>query len=41
MYLFKGKNGGWTEEFTKELSDQADNWIAENLKQTDIKFPSI
>ncbi|XP_077296310.1 sulfotransferase 4 isoform X3 [Arctopsyche grandis] len=40
-FIRKGKNGGWSEEFTQELSEQADTWIAENLKDTDLRFPKL
>ncbi|KAF4524245.1 hypothetical protein B566_EDAN008791 [Ephemera danica] len=40
-FVRKGKTGGWREEFTPELNARADKWIEENLKNTDLRFPSI
>jgi hypothetical protein len=37
--FYTGKNGSWKEEFTPELSKQADRWIQENIKHTDLRFP--
>lgn len=39
-FIRNGKNGSYTEKFTPELTARADNWIAENLKDTDLSFPN-
>lgn len=39
-FVRKGKTGGWSEEFTDELNERAERWIEENLKNTDLRFPS-
>ncbi|XP_054289995.1 sulfotransferase 1C4 [Macrosteles quadrilineatus] len=40
-FIRKGKTGGWVEEFTPELSKRADEWINNNLKLTDMRFPGM
>ncbi|XP_026277572.1 sulfotransferase 1C4 isoform X1 [Frankliniella occidentalis] len=38
-FIRKGEVGGWKNYFTPELEAQADQWIAENLAKTDMRFP--
>lgn len=38
-FIRKGEVGGWRSYFTDALNKEADEWIAENLKGTDIVFP--
>ncbi|XP_069702005.1 sulfotransferase 1C4 [Periplaneta americana] len=38
-FIRNGKIGSWKEEFTPELNQRADQWIQENLKRTDLRFP--
>ncbi|CAK1545175.1 unnamed protein product [Leptosia nina] len=40
-FVRKGKSGGWRENFDEEMTAQAEKWIADNLKDTDMKFPSM
>ncbi|XP_020290948.1 sulfotransferase 1C4-like [Pseudomyrmex gracilis] len=37
-FVRKGGSGGWKEHFTKELNEEANKWIEENLKDTDLRF---
>jgi Sulfotransferase domain len=38
-FVRNGKTGGWNEEFTPELLERCKKWMAENLKDTDMRFP--
>lgn len=38
---FAGKAGGWRDHFDEEMTAQAENWIAENLRDTDLRFPHM
>lgn len=38
-FIGKGENGGWKNYSTKELEQDTDEWIRENLADTDLKFP--
>lgn len=40
-YIRQGKSQAWHSMFTPELNEQANDWIRENLKNTDIAFPFI
>ncbi|KAI4501682.1 hypothetical protein M0802_003017 [Mischocyttarus mexicanus] len=40
-FVRRGRNNDWDDYFTPELEDQADQWIEENLKNTDLKFPKF
>ncbi|KOB66852.1 Retinol dehydratase [Operophtera brumata] len=40
-FMRKGKSGGWREYFDEEMTSQADRWIADNLLNTDLRFPSM
>lgn len=37
-YVRKGGSGRWKEYFTKEMNEEANNWIEENLRDTDPRF---
>lgn len=39
--LISGKAGGWRDYFDEEMIQQADLWIADNLRDTDLRFPSL
>nr|XP_034840366.1 uncharacterized protein LOC117996417 [Maniola hyperantus] len=38
-FIRKGKSGGWRDHFDAEMTAQADEWIAEHLRDTDLRFP--
>ncbi|KAJ8959744.1 hypothetical protein NQ314_006172 [Rhamnusium bicolor] len=38
-FIGKGKPGTWREHFDVDLQKEADEWIEENLKDTDLRFP--
>ncbi|KAL4714579.1 hypothetical protein ACJJTC_006625 [Scirpophaga incertulas] len=35
----KGKSGGWRQYFDEEMKQQATNWMEDNLRDSDFKFP--
>ncbi|KAJ8725832.1 hypothetical protein PYW08_004015 [Mythimna loreyi] len=37
----KGKSGGWRAYFDDEMTQQAERWIEDNLRDTDLRFPSM
>ncbi|XP_072943493.1 sulfotransferase 1C4-like [Epargyreus clarus] len=39
-FIRKGKTGGWRDHFDEEMMQQADRWIEENLRDTDLHFPT-
>ncbi|CAG4988456.1 unnamed protein product [Parnassius apollo] len=39
-FVRKGKAGGWREYFDDEMAQEAERWITDNLKDTDLRFPS-
>ncbi|XP_066996262.2 sulfotransferase 1C4 [Anabrus simplex] len=39
-FIRKGQTGSWIEEFTPELQERADKWIEDNIKKTDLRFPT-
>ncbi|XP_067213356.1 sulfotransferase 4A1-like [Linepithema humile] len=39
-FIRQGKTGGWKEIFTPEIEEKFNKWIADNLKNTDLTFPS-
>lgn len=42
IYLFHlGKSGGWHDYFDKEMTQQAEQWIVDNLRDTDLRYPHI
>lgn len=32
---------GWQKEYTPEVVERVERWIAENLKKTDVRFPHV
>ena len=40
-FIRDGKTGGWKDYFTNELEEEADQWIAQNLVGTSLKFPIV
>ncbi|XP_022120487.2 sulfotransferase 1B1 [Pieris rapae] len=40
-FIRKGKSGGWRDYFDEEMTAEADKWIEENLRDTDLRFPSM
>ncbi|CAH2086174.1 unnamed protein product [Euphydryas editha] len=40
-FVRKGKVGGWRDDFDEEMTEQAEKWIAENLRGTDFRFPNL
>ncbi|CAH0560336.1 unnamed protein product [Brassicogethes aeneus] len=40
-FVRKGKVGSHKELFSKELNERANNWIRENYKKTDMRFPTM
>ncbi|KAL3273717.1 hypothetical protein HHI36_015147 [Cryptolaemus montrouzieri] len=40
-FVRRGKSGDWKNYFDTDLNKKADEWIEENLKNTDFRFPSI
>ncbi|KAJ8725839.1 hypothetical protein PYW08_004022 [Mythimna loreyi] len=39
-FVRKGKVGGWRDYFDEDMTQQADQWINDNLQDTDLRFPS-
>ncbi|XP_028167047.1 estrogen sulfotransferase-like isoform X1 [Ostrinia furnacalis] len=39
-FVRKGKAGGWREYFDEQMAAQAQQWIDDNLRGTDLRFPS-
>ncbi|XP_035442077.2 sulfotransferase 1B1-like [Spodoptera frugiperda] len=40
-FIRKGKAGGWPDYFDEEMTQEADKWIADNLNDTDLRFPTV
>ncbi|XP_028165270.1 uncharacterized protein LOC114356358 [Ostrinia furnacalis] len=40
-FVRKGKSGDWREHFDEQMAAQAQRWIADNLRGTDLRFPTI
>ncbi|XP_063822173.1 sulfotransferase 1B1-like [Ostrinia nubilalis] len=38
-FIRKGKAGGWREHFDEQMAAQAQQWIDDNLRGTDLRFP--
>ncbi|KRT79203.1 hypothetical protein AMK59_8051 [Oryctes borbonicus] len=38
-FVRQGKTGSWKMHFNEELNEEIDEWIRENQKKTDLKFP--
>ncbi|KAG6448316.1 hypothetical protein O3G_MSEX005437 [Manduca sexta] len=41
QFIRRGKSGGWRDYFDEEMTKQAESWIIENLRNTDLRFPSM
>ncbi|XP_045532588.1 luciferin sulfotransferase-like [Pieris brassicae] len=39
-FIRKGKSGGWRDYFDEEMIARTDKWVEENLRDTDLRFPS-
>ncbi|CAH2073434.1 unnamed protein product, partial [Iphiclides podalirius] len=39
-FIRKGKSGGWPEYFDEDMTKEAERWISDNLRNTDLRFPS-
>lgn len=39
-FVRKGKTGGWKNYFDGDIEAEANEWIEENLKETDLRFPA-
>ncbi|CAF4938696.1 unnamed protein product [Pieris macdunnoughi] len=40
-FVRKGKSGGWRDYFDEEMIAQADKWMEDNLRDTDLRFPHL
>ncbi|PZC81680.1 hypothetical protein B5X24_HaOG212124 [Helicoverpa armigera] len=40
-FIRKGKAGGWRDHFDEEMTQQAERWMEENLRDTDLRFPQL
>ncbi|CAB3255262.1 unnamed protein product [Arctia plantaginis] len=40
-FVRKGKTGGWRDYFDEEMTQQAEQWIADNLRNTDLRYPHM
>ncbi|XP_063623888.1 luciferin sulfotransferase-like [Cydia splendana] len=40
-FIRKGKSGGWREHFDEEMTEQAQQWMRENLSDCDLRFPDV
>ncbi|KAJ8722509.1 hypothetical protein PYW07_003689 [Mythimna separata] len=40
-FIRKGKSGGWRDYFDYEMTQQAERWIEDNLRDTDLRFPHL
>ncbi|XP_047021918.1 sulfotransferase 1C4-like isoform X1 [Helicoverpa zea] len=40
-FIRKGKAGGWRDYFDDEMTQQAEKWIEDNLRDTDLRFPHM
>ncbi|KAJ8722511.1 hypothetical protein PYW07_003691 [Mythimna separata] len=40
-FIRKGKSGGWRAYFDDEMAQQAERWIEDNLRDTDLRFPHM
>ncbi|CAH4037220.1 unnamed protein product [Pieris brassicae] len=39
-FIRRGKAGGWRDYFDEEMIARTDKWMEENLRDTDLRFPS-
>ncbi|CAG9783940.1 unnamed protein product [Diatraea saccharalis] len=40
-FVRKGKAGTWRELFDEEMTRQAEQWMADNLRDTDLRYPTV
>ncbi|CAH0406364.1 unnamed protein product [Chilo suppressalis] len=40
-FIRKGKAGGWHDYFDEEMMQQAQQWMEYNLRDTDLRFPTV
>ncbi|XP_072943491.1 sulfotransferase 1B1-like [Epargyreus clarus] len=40
-FVRKGKAGGWRDYFDEDMAQQAERWMADNLRDTDFRFPHL
>lgn len=40
-FVRKGKTGGWRDYFDEEMTQQAEQWINDSLRDTDLRYPQI
>ncbi|CAH4037222.1 sulfotransferase 1B1-like [Pieris brassicae] len=40
-FIRKGKAGGWRDYFDEDMTAQAERWIADNLRNSDLRFPHL
>lgn len=40
-FVLTGKAGGWRDYFDEEMAAEAEKWISDNLKDTDMRFPHL
>lgn len=40
VFVRQGQNGNWKSVFSEDIDREADEWIEENLKDTDLVFPT-
>uniref|UniRef100_A0A2A4KAH9 Sulfotransferase domain-containing protein n=1 Tax=Heliothis virescens TaxID=7102 RepID=A0A2A4KAH9_HELVI len=40
-FIRKGKTNGWRDYFDDEMTQQAEKWIQDNLRDTDLRFPHM
>ncbi|KAI5652111.1 sulfotransferase domain-containing protein [Phthorimaea operculella] len=41
IYLFSGKSGGWVDYFDKQMKNEADEYLENYYKTTDLRFPDV
>jgi len=40
VFIRQGTTDGWKKMFTSEIEERFNKWITDNLKDTDLSFPS-
>ncbi|KAJ8722505.1 hypothetical protein PYW07_003685 [Mythimna separata] len=40
-FIRRGKAHGWHDYFDEEMTQQADQWIEDSLRDTDLRFPNV
>ncbi|CAB3235055.1 unnamed protein product [Arctia plantaginis] len=41
LFIRKGMSGGWRDYFDEEMTEQAERWITDNLRDTDLRYPHM